>query len=321
MNVLVTGGAGYIGSHAVAQLINAQHQVVVIDNLGQGVREAVRPAATFYELDIAETDRVAQILTQHGIDCVMHFAAFANVADSVSDPLSYYRNNTNGTISLLTAMQSAGTHKLVFSSTCATYGEPETIPITEETFQNPINPYGWSKLFVERILRDLSASDPQFGFIALRYFNVAGCALDGTLGENHNPETHLIPLVLQTANGTRESISIYGIDYPTQDGTCIRDYVHVDDLCRAHLLAMDAITAGTERFYNVGIGRGYSVREIIDAVQRVSGQPINAIPAPRRPGDPPILYADGSKIAVELGWQPEIVEINQIVSSAWNWFS
>jgi UDP-glucose 4-epimerase len=238
MNVLVAGGAGYIGSHAVKQLVEAGHRVVAVDNLFRGHAQAVDRRAAFHKIDLCDTQALAEVLARHAIDCVMHFAALAYVGESVAEPLNYYDNNTAGTISLLKAMKTAGVKRMVFSSTCATYGEPETTPITETMRQQPVNPYGWSKLFVERILRDYAAADPQFAFVALRYFNVAGAAADGSLGEDHDPETHLIPVLLLTALGRRDKVTVFGTDYPTPDGTCIRDYIHVDDLAEAHLLAL-----------------------------------------------------------------------------------
>jgi UDP-glucose 4-epimerase len=319
MNVMVAGGAGYIGSHAVKLLIEAGHRVVVADNLFRGHREAVHPAAAFFQVDLAQTQVLRGLLTDHRIDCVMHFAALAYVGESVTDPLTYYDNNTAGTISLLKAIKAAGVRRLVFSSTCATYGEPPSTPIVETMPQQPINPYGWSKLCVERVLRDYGAAEPDFAFASLRYFNVAGAAADGSLGEDHRPESHLIPLVLLAALGKREKITVFGDDYPTPDGTCVRDYIHVEDLCDAHLAAMQALQAGDARFYNLGIGRGYSVREVIHAAERVVGQRIPVEYGPRRPGDPAVLFADAEKIHRELGWSARYKEIEPIVATAWNW--
>ena len=321
MNVLVTGGAGYIGSHAVRMLADAGHRVVAVDNLSRGHAAAVDRRATFCQLDLTDSRRLAEVLVRHEIQCVMHFAALAYVGESVTEPLLYYRNNTAGTISLLEAMQTAGVMRMVFSSTCATYGQPEKTPIVETTPQQPINPYGWSKRFVEQILCDFAAAHDEFAFVSLRYFNVAGAAADGTLGEDHRPETHLIPLVLQTALGQRGAITVFGTDYPTPDGTCIRDYIHVEDLCAAHLLAMEALRPGDARFYNLGIGKGYSVREVIDSARRVTGREIRVQYGARRPGDPAVLYADASKIRRELGWQPKYTELDAIVASAWRWHS
>ncbi|RMG01670.1 MAG: UDP-glucose 4-epimerase GalE [Planctomycetota bacterium] len=320
MNVLVAGGAGYIGSHAVKLLKSTGHSPVVVDNLFRGHRQAVPDDVPFYQVSLAETDRLAEILSQHAIDCVMHFAALAYVGESVTQPLTYYDNNTAGTVSMLQAMQKAGVHKMVFSSTCATYGEPEEVPIVETTPQSPINPYGWSKWCVERVLKDYLASEPKFAFVALRYFNVAGCAADGTLGEDHDPETHLIPSILLTALGKRDTFTVFGTDYDTPDGTCIRDYIHVDDLCAAHITAMEAIAPGEGRFYNLGIGRGYSVKEVLDAAKRVTGRDIPVAYGDRRPGDPAILFANSEKIQRELNWKPNYTDIDEIVATAWNWF-
>ena len=321
MNVLVTGGAGYIGSHAVKRLIEGGHRVVVVDNLSRGHREAVHPeAARFEELDIRQTDEVERVLGAHGIECVMHFAALAYVGESVTEPLTYYDNNTAGTASLLAAMDRAGVRRLVFSSTCATYGEPETMPIVETMPQQPINPYGWSKLFVERILLDYAAATPDFGYAALRYFNVAGCAADGSLGEDHDPETHLIPVLLNAALGKVPKVTVFGEDYPTPDGTCIRDYVHVEDLVDAHAVVMDALGAGDQRFYNLGIGNGHSVKQVVEAAKEVTGVDFAVEVGPRRAGDPPELYANADKIRRELGWRAQQTDIRGIVESAWRWF-
>ena len=319
MNVLVTGGAGYIGSHAVKQLIEAGHRVVAIDNLFRGHRKAVHPGATFQQLDLSDTVGLEKLLASHQIDCVMHFAALAYVGESVTQPLTYYRNNTAGALSLLEAMDRAGVERLVFSSTCATYGEPDQTPITETAPQQPINPYGWSKWCVERILKDYAGANGRFSFVALRYFNVAGCAADGSLGEDHDPETHIIPLLLLTALGRREKFTVFGTDYPTPDGTCIRDYVHVEDLCAAHIVAMESLQAGQPRFYNLGIGRGYSVREVLEAAQRVTGKQIPVEYGPRRPGDPAVLYADATRIEQELNWTARHGDIDSMIATAWNW--
>lgn len=319
MNVLVTGGAGYIGSHAVKRLVETAHTAVVIDNLDRGHRQALHPRAAFYELPLADTAAIARVLKEHAIECVMHFAALAYVGESVERPLDYYENNTSGAISLLKAMQAAGVKRFVFSSTCATYGEPEGTPIVETMGQEPISPYGWSKWCVERILKDAAAADPEFSFVALRYFNVAGAAADGSLGEDHRPETHLIPVILQVALKVREKLTVFGTDYPTPDGTCIRDYIHVDDLCQAHIMAMEALRPGDARFYNLGIGRGYSVREVLQSAERVTGREIAVEYGPRRPGDPAELYADSTKVQTELGWRPHYTDIDPIVATAWNW--
>lgn len=320
MNVLVTGGAGYIGSHAVQRLLHGGHQVVVVDNLFRGHRAALPDEVPLYEVDVRDTEALLTVLVTEAIDCVMHFAAHAYVGESVTDPLTYYENNTAGSISLLRAMHSAGVQRLVFSSTCATYGVPEALPIRETEKQAPINPYGHTKLMTERLLQDYAATNPAFGYAALRYFNVAGSALDGSIGEDHTPETHLIPLVLLTALGQRDAITIFGTDYPTPDGTCIRDYLHVVDLADAHAVVLEALQPGDQRYYNLGIGHGLSVREIIDAAKRVTGIDFPVKIGERRPGDPPSLYADPSKIADELGWRAQITDTEAIIESAWRWF-
>jgi UDP-glucose-4-epimerase GalE len=321
LNVLVTGAAGYIGSHAVRALASAGHRPFALDNLSRGHRAAVPKEVPFFALDVRQTDVVTRILEEQRIDCVMHFAAFAYVGESVSEPLSYYDNNTLGTLSMLRAVERVKVPRFVFSSTCATYGEPEKMPIREDTPQNPINPYGWSKLCSEYMLRDYAAKSPDFGYAALRYFNVAGCAADGSLGEDHDPETHLIPVILQAALGRREKVTIFGHDYPTPDGTCIRDYVHVEDLVEAHVHVMQALEPGTRAIYNLGIGRGYSVKEIVEAARGVVGRPFNVETGPRRAGDPPSLYADASKIQRELGWKARRTDVVATIESAWRWFS
>lgn len=318
-NVLVTGGAGYIGSHAVRQLLAGGHHPVVLDNLSFGHRWAVPDSVPFYQTDLAETEKIVEILTKHKIETVLHFAALIAVGESVQKPLWYYNNNTAGAISLLTAMDRAEVKRFVFSSTAATYGEPEEVPIFETTKQSPINPYGRSKWFVEQILKDKLASDPDFGYTIFRYFNVAGAAADGTLGEAHEPETHLIPLVLFAAMGKRDVITVFGTDYPTPDGTCVRDYVHVEDLVNAHILAIDALRSGDGRIYNLGIGRGYSVREILEAAKSVTGIDIPVKYGPRRKGDPSQLYANSEKVQRELGWKPKFTEPEEIIASAWKW--
>jgi UDP-glucose 4-epimerase len=318
---MVAGGAGYIGSHAVKLLLKKGYQVVAVDNLYRGHRQAVHPEAVFHKADINATQQMTDLLKDHKIDCVMHFSALAYVGESVTEPLSYYDNNTSGTVSLLKAMKTVGVKKFVFSSTCATYGEPEGVPIVETMRQSPISPYGWSKYFVERVLIDYAASDPKFSFVAPRYFNVAGSAADGSIGEDHHPETHLIPVILQTILGQRERLTVFGTDYPTPDGTCIRDYIHVEDLCDAHIVAMNALKPGDAKFYNLGIGTGYSVRQIIDSAERVTGKKVNVEYGPRRPGDPAVLYANAGKIENELGWKARYTDIDKIVATAWNWYS
>ena len=320
MTILVTGGAGYIGSHCVRQLIQSGKKVCVIDNLSRGHRAAVPAEASFFQLDLLETEPLTEIMKSQRIEKVIHFAALAYVGESVADPLPYYTNNTAGTLSLLRAMRQARVSQLVFSSSCATYGIPDQLPITEDSQQHPINPYGWSKLFVEQILKDCASSYPNFGFIGLRYFNVAGCSKDGAVGEDHNPETHLIPNCLRTALGQQSHITVLGNDYPTPDGTCIRDYIHVEDICSAHLLALNALTTQSSRFYNVGLGQGFSVQEVISTSEKVTGSPIPVDIQSRRPGDPPMLSASHERITSELGWSPKYWSLDEIIQTAWDWF-
>ena len=317
MNILVTGGAGYVGSHATRWLALAGHDVWVYDNLSLGHRAAV-PTGRLIVGELADEVRLQAAMKEHRIEAVMHFAAFALVGESVTDPAKYYRNNVAATLSLLEAMRVAGVWKLVFSSTTATYGAPKTIPITEDEPQLPINPYGFSKLVVERALADY-AHAYGLGYAALRYFNAAGASPDGDLGEDHTPESHLIPIVLQVALGQRPQISIFGDDYPTPDGTCIRDYVHVDDLAQAHLLALQQLAPGKGIQLNLGTGRGYSVRQVIDACRKITGHPIPETIGPRREGDPPELVADSSLAQKQLGWKPRYPDIEPIVATAWKW--
>ena len=327
MNVLVTGGAGYIGSHAALRLKEDGHTVVVLDNLCRGHREAldaIDPAMPHVACDLGDTAAIVSALREHKIECVMNFAALAYVGESVEQPLVYYRNNTAGVISLLEAMREAGVRKLVHSSTCATYGEPDRMPITEDTPQSPINPYGASKLFVERVFADEAAADPDFAYAALRYFNVAGSDPKGRIGEDHEPETHLIPVLLNTALGLRESVTIFGTDYDTPDGTCVRDYIHVCDLIDAHVTVMGKLDAGNpdrkQMIFNLGTGAGMSVREIIDAVKNVTGVDFKVEVGERRPGDPPQLYADPRKIKNALGWEASMKDPETMVRHAWAWF-
>ena len=318
MKVFVTGGAGYVGSHCVRALCDADHEIVIFDNLSNGHRAAADARAKLVVGDLGDTDLVRKTLRDGGFDAVMHFAALAEVGESVKEPLHYYRNNISYTVSLLEAMRECGIKKLVFSSTCATYGMPPSMPITEDMPQNPINPYGRTKLAIEWALRD-SAAAWGLGATALRYFNASGAAADGSIGEHHDPESHLIPLVLQVALGQREVIRIFGTDYPTPDGTCVRDYIHVEDLGTVHRMAIETQPEGTFRYYNVGTGSGVSVKELIDAAREVTGHEIPATPTPRRPGDPPELYANPQKIMAELGWQPYYVDIRKTIETAWNW--
>ena len=318
LNLFVTGGAGYVGSHCVRALCDAGHRVVVLDNLGQGHRAAVDSRATFIKGELADTAMLRSTLSGGGFDGVMHFAAHLDVGESVSDPLKYFENNVVNTIRLLTAMRDAGVKRFVFSSTCATYGEPESMPITEKAPQNPINPYGHTKLAMEWAMRD-SAEAWGLGGCALRYFNAAGAAPDASIGEDHDPEHHIIPVVLQVALGQRAGVKIFGDDYPTPDGTCLRDYIHVDDLATAHVRAMETQPTGVFRCYNVGTGQPISVKEIVDAARSVTGHAIPATVTPRRPGDPAQLYADPTKIEAELGWSPRYTDIVRTVETAWAW--
>jgi len=317
MRILVTGGAGYVGSHCVRPLLEAGHDVVVYDNLRQGHKGAV-PAGLIVEGDLTDAARLKAVFTARKFDAVMHFAALALVGESVEKPHIYYRNNVLGSFQLLEAMREAGVRRIVFSSTTATYGTPTVMPIAETTLQQPINPYGFSKLVVERMLGDYAAAYG-FGYATLRYFNAAGAAADGSIGEDHTPESHLIPIVLQVALGQRASVSIFGDDYPTPDGTCIRDYVHVEDLAAAHLAALARLEAGQGIKVNLGTGRGYSVREVIEACRKVTGHPIPATIGPRRPGDPPELVADARLARKLLDWTPKHTTIESIVESAWRW--
>jgi UDP-glucose 4-epimerase len=321
MNVLVIGGAGYIGSHCVRQLSAAGHRAVVLDNFAYGHRAAVEPGVPIHEGDLGNEAFVGRVLREEKIDVVMHFAAFCYVGESVTDPLKYYLNNSAATLHLLHAMQDAGVKKFVFSSTCATFGIPATLPIHENLPQAPINPYGQTKLDIENTLRALAPATG-LSFAIFRYFNAAGAAEDGTIGEDHHPETHLIPLAIDVATGRRPHLQLFGTDYPTPDGTCLRDYVHIDDLCRAHIAAFDQLAApGAQLFYNLGTGRPTSNREVIRAVEKATGQKVNVIESPRRPGDPPALFADSSKAQRELGWRVKFPDIDSIVATAWRWHS
>ncbi len=318
MNVFVTGGAGYVGSHCVRALLEAGHRVTVWDNLVAGHRGAVDSRAAFVRGDLADAPGIRAALRGASFDASMHFAAHLNVGESVEQPLKYFRNNVCNTLNLLEAMRETGVSRFVFSSTCAVYGEPERLPITEDLPQRPINPYGASKAMVERMLADSSAAWG-LGAVALRYFNASGASADGTIGEDHDPEFHLIPLVLQVALGQRESIRVFGSDYPTPDGTCVRDYVHVEDLAAAHVAAMERMTPAKTECYNVGVGRGYSVREVIDAARAVTAHPIPVVESERRPGDPPALYADSRAIAARFGWRPRYTDVRRIIETAWGW--
>jgi UDP-glucose-4-epimerase GalE len=317
MRILVTGGAGYIGSHAVRLFLARGHDVWVYDNLSEGHRAAV-PADRLIVGDLADVPQLDHVVMVRRIEAVVHFAAFTYVGESVRDPGKYYQNNLVNTLNLMECLRRHRVGRFVFSSTAATYGTPEQSPIPEEAPQRPINPYGASKLAVERALADYAAAY-RWGFAALRYFNAAGASPDGVIGEDHDPETHLIPLVIQAALGQRPHIEIFGTDYPTPDGTCVRDYIHVDDLADAHLLALEHLEPGKELRYNLGIGRGYSVREVIRAVEEVTGQTVPVKEGPRRAGDPPVLVASSAKIQKELGWRPRYTELRAIIDTAWNW--
>ena len=319
MNVLVVGGAGYIGSHCVKQLTAAGHQPVVLDNLVFGHREAVSLEIPFYEGDLGDAALVKEVLEREKIELVMHFAAFAYVGESVDNPLKYYENNLAKPITLLKTMVERGVGKFILSSTCATYGIPSGLPIVEEMPQNPINPYGQSKLDLENVLK-ATAKAHGLSFASFRYFNAAGAAPDGSIGEDHDPETHLIPLVIQAAMGQRKSITIFGTDYPTPDGACLRDYVHVDDLSRAHIAAIPKLDQpGQQLFYNLGTGKPYSVRQVIETVEKVSSLKVPVKEGPRRPGDPPSLYANSDKAQKELDWKIQFPDLESIIATAWNW--
>ncbi|MSQ95459.1 MAG: UDP-glucose 4-epimerase GalE [Gemmataceae bacterium] len=317
MHILVTGGAGYIGSHAVKLFLERGLDVWVYDSLVYGHRAAV-PADRLIVGDLNEINRIDQLLPEKRIDAVVHFAAFTYVGESVTNPAKYYQNNLVNTLNLMECLRRHKVARFVFSSTAATYGMPDQMPITEGTPQKPINPYGASKLAVEHALADY-ANAYQWGFAALRYFNASGAHASGAIGEDHTPETHLIPLVIQAAMGQRPHIEIFGTDYPTPDGTCVRDYIHVDDLAAAHLLALEKLQPGQHLHYNLGIGRGYSVREVIAAVESVTGKKVPIKEGPRRAGDPPVLVASSDKIQQDLGWKPRYTDIKAIVETAWNW--
>ncbi|WP_413200140.1 UDP-glucose 4-epimerase GalE [Nostoc piscinale] len=320
-SILVTGGAGYIGSHTVLALKQAGYDVVILDNLVYGHRELVEQVLQV-ELVVGDTnDRplLDELFKTRNFAAVMHFSAYAYVGESVTDPAKYYRNNVVGTLTLLEAMLAASIHKFVFSSTCATYGVPEVVPIPENHPQDPINPYGATKLMVERILADFDVAY-NLKSVRFRYFNAAGANPDGLLGEDHNPETHLIPLILLTALGKRESISIFGTDYPTPDGTCIRDYIHVNDLADAHVLGLEyLLQGGDSEVFNLGNGNGFSVREVIAAAESVTGLSIPVQECDRRPGDPPVLIGSSEKARKILGWRSQYPAIQDIVSHAWQW--
>ena len=319
MRLLVLGGAGYIGSHTALELIKKGHEVIVVDNLVTGYEKAVPDKAVFYQGDIRNFDFLDNLFKKEKIDAVIHFAAYSLVGESVTNPLKYYDNNLYGTKVLLEAMIKNNVNKIVFSSTAATYGEPENIPILESDRTCPTNPYGETKLAMEKMFHWASKAHG-LSYVSLRYFNACGADATGQIGEAHNPESHLIPLVLQVPNGKRESVSIYGTDYDTPDGTCIRDYIHVTDLAKAHILAVEYLARGGESdIFNLGNGVGYSVREVIETARSVTGHPIPATEVPRRAGDPARLVASGEKAKKILGWEPEIKKLDEIIASAWKW--
>lgn len=318
MRVLVVGGAGYIGSHMVKMLLGAGHEVITLDNLSSGHRDAVL-GGVFVEGDLADTHCLEKVFEEHQPDAVMHFASYIQVGESVRKPDIYYRNNVTNTLNLLDTMLKFDVKKFIFSSTAAVFGEPDYVPIDEAHPNRPLNPYGRSKLMIEQVLADY---DKAFDFrsVCLRYFNAAGADPDGLLGERHDPETHLIPLILQAASGRRENIQVFGRDYDTPDGTCIRDYIHIVDLCSAHLAALEYLVNGGESDrFNLGNGAGFSVQEVLDAVRKVSGRSVKLIDGPRREGDPARLVADAKRARSILNWKPEFTELETIVSHAWQW--
>lgn len=321
MAILVAGGAGYIGSHMVKDLVEHGQEVVVADNLSTGHRDAINPKAKFYEGDIRDRKFLDKIFDNEDIEAVVHFAAFSIVPESMSKPLKYFDNNTGGMITLLEAMRDHNIKYIVFSSTAATYGVPEHMPIKETDPQNQINPYGLSKLMMEKMMH---WADKAYGikFVALRYFNVAGAAPDGTIGEDHGPETHLVPIILQVAQGKRKELSIFGDDYNTPDGTNVRDYVHVMDLADAHILSIKYLEAGNEsNAFNLGSSTGFSNKQMLEAAREVTGEPIPAKIAPRRPGDPDSLVAASDKARNVLGWDPKYDDVHDIIATAWKWHS
>jgi len=320
--ILVTGGAGYIGSFTTRLLLKEGYQPVVLDNLSKGHREAVGKA-TFFEADLLNRSQVASVFQDSSFDAVMHFAALTSAAESVQEPARFYQTNVTGSLNLLQAMLKSGVKKIIYSSSAAVYGNPEETPIPESHPKSPINPYGQSKLAVEQILKG-TAEAFGLGYVSLRYFNAAGASEDGTLGEDHPPDTHLNPRILIAALGQIPQVEIFGTDYPTPDGTCIRDYIHILDLAQAHILALEAISPGQGKVYNLGSERGYSVREVIAAAEKVTGlaaqgRKIPVVDAPRRPGDPPVLLASSDAAKKELGWRPKKSSLESIMQSAWKW--
>ncbi|MGI6030782.1 MAG: UDP-glucose 4-epimerase GalE [Eubacteriales bacterium] len=321
MSILVLGGAGYIGSHTVYELIERGADVAIVDSLVTGHREAVHPKARFYQGDLRDRAFLDQVFQTEQVEAVIHFAAFSLVGESVENPLKYYDNNLCGTKVLLDAMVAHGVRNVVFSSTAATYGEPERVPILESDRTCPTNPYGETKLSMERMFH-WTAQAHGMRYVSLRYFNAAGAHVSGAIGEDHAPESHLIPLILQVPTGRRESVSIFGEDYPTRDGTCVRDYIHVTDLAQAHILAVEYLLRGGESdIFNLGNGVGFTVREVIDTARRVTGHPIPAVPAARRAGDPAQLIASSEKAQKVLGWKPQHASLEEIIATAWKWHS
>lgn len=319
MKVLVCGGAGYIGSNMAALLAREGHEPIVFDNLSKGHKSAIGPVELI-QGDLSDFNLLTKTLKKYDIEAVMHFAAFIEVGESVQRPLKYYRNNLCCTEILLSAMETTGIEKFVFSSTAAVYGTPKTIPISEDSPTEPINPYGQTKLAVEKMCHYQSRAG-KLAYAALRYFNACGAGKDGHLGEDHRPESHLIPLTIQAAMGKRNDIKIFGTDYDTPDGTCLRDYIHIDDLCRAHLLALDKLGQTREIVYNLGNEKSYSVREVIETVKKVSGRDFNVVEVESRAGDPPRLIADATKAKSELNWKIEKPELEEMVATAWKWHS
>ena len=320
MAILVTGGLGYVGAHAVKVLVDRGEEVISLDNLVFGHREAACGAEVVIG-DIGDARLLLEIFKSHKVEAVMHFAAFADVGESVSDPHKYYVNNISNSLTLLRAMIDHGVKVMIFSSSAATFGEPEVVPIPEGHPKNPTNPYGRSKLMLEEILGEY---DRAYGLrsVSMRYFNASGADPTGVIGEDHTPEHHIIPIVLQVALGQRDHVSIFGTDWPTKDGTCIRDYVHVTDLAQAHVLALDALREGRRTTaYNLGNGSGYSVRELIELAEKVTGRKIESVSGARRPGDPAVLVASSARIVSELGWEPRFADLKTIIETAWNWHS
>jgi|SRR5690625_1384710 len=319
MAILVLGGAGYIGSHAVKKLLEENYEVIVADNLSTGFRSAVDSRAKFYECDIANVNDMEKLFTENSVTGVMHFAAFSLVGESVQEPLKYFKNNTGTMLTLLELLNKYDVRHLVFSSTAAVYGEAEQMPINEDSVKNPTSPYGESKLMMEKII-NWTSKVTDLNYVSLRYFNVAGASKDATIGESHNPETHLIPIVLEYALGKREKLYVFGNDYDTPDGTCIRDYIHVEDLIDAHILALEYLMGGGESdIFNLGYNKGYSILEIVKTSEEVTGRPLRFEYKDRRAGDPSVLIADSGHIMNKLGWSPRNNDIKEIISDAWRW--